>query len=641
MNDVTRQLQEFCTGLDSSQMPIEHDDITTEPATDSPVRPVVDRPPVRYWRPAWAAGLAAAAVLLLGGVIWLLGIGGDSPPIADDAPTTTTIAPGDSPVEGSSGLLDAMWALETTLDGWLRPVPFSGGYAAIHREDPMSEVFAETDGDGSGPGPSDLFTGDVSVGDIWVSLDGISWARAAEQPPAQAWSLAGDGTTLFAEVGNVFDGTGEIWATTTGDEWLLALAPGEYGRLFESHHRMQGWKFIAGTVTAGPPGAVVFGENSGGAVAGWFFDGDRFVPADVGDIEGLPADAGWFAVTPLHDRFVLSTIDETTYESPQHRKLSYSPTGAVWDDLQPKPVGSPLAATGTLITETASGDGSTVASMDAGFGLWTTADGIAWTEIALRPSSNGWTPEVEYGGLGWLVYSPARSETAYSGGPDARNLGLWLSRDADQWFDLDEIGPLGSGGPRTFIVRDDHVLVFIGADRGPEQGWGVPGDPVTEVWRLDVVALADRSMLSVSLDAVERLEDFVLVARLHRAEGDRDPLGQTHYFGSVQDFSNSFVSGLAPIGVSPFSGSDVIRPLPDGPGEEPPSSHEILDLGSGNYRLVFEARVPQSVALYGCELPITVAADQSLVVTITELPDFAGDGVWTPDDQMRYPPCNE
>ena len=43
---------------------------------------------------------------------------------------------------------------------------------------------------------------------------------------------------------------------------------------------------------------------------------------------------------------------------------------------------------------------------------------------------------------------------------------------------------------------------------------------------------------------------------------------------------------------------------------------------------------------YGCEMPIKVADDQPLVVTISSLPPYTGSGIhWTPYDQLEYPDC--
>ena len=486
MTDVRRLLREFCEGLDTSQEPVDLDDVLAEKLGEPPVRPLADRTPVRprLW-PAWATAVFAfTAVLLFGGVVWLLGAGRDIAPAADGGPISTE-APSTTEVPSQvAGLPDGAWSLQAAYDGWLRPVAFEGGFAAIRRLDPLSEFFAETSGDTDGL--ADMFTGDVSVGDIWVSSDGVDWEAAPAQPPTAPWSLTSDGETLFAEIGNVFAGTGEIWASSTGSDWRPVLTGDDYGHLFASSLVSHRWTMIPGAVAAGPPGAVVFGTDLEGGVAGWFYDGDRFEPADVEAISTLlPSDLDEIHVAALGDRFLLYTFDQTRYQSETTLKMSFSATGAAWGDPEPKPVDGPLGWPDAELNMVASTGGLNLVGMNSGFGLWAT-DGNSWTEITLRPAEDGWMPEVAAGELGWIVYSPPRRETAFSSMPEPGNRGLWFSPDAEVWTELDDLGPLGDAMTRNILVRDDHVLVVVGADRGEGRGWGVPEDPATEVWRLEI-----------------------------------------------------------------------------------------------------------------------------------------------------------
>ena len=139
--------------------------------------------------------------------------------------------------------------------------------------------------------------------------------------------------------------------------------------------------------------------------------------------------------------------------------------------------------------------------MLVGEGLWATIDGETWREIALRPSNDNWMPTVSSGGLGWVVYSPPMEAgvTEFEGngyqGPRAGNLGLWYTPDTEAWFEVTDLGPLadtihqiGEAGviDTTLIVEDNDILVYALIARN--MGFGVVGDPRTEIWRLELSA---------------------------------------------------------------------------------------------------------------------------------------------------------
>ena len=139
--------------------------------------------------------------------------------------------------------------------------------------------------------------------------------------------------------------------------------------------------------------------------------------------------------------------------------------------------------------------------MLVGEGLWATIDGETWREIALRPSNDNWMPTVTAGGLGWVVYSPPMEAgvTEFEGnayqGPRDGNLGLWYTPDTETWLEVTDLGPLadtihqiGEAGviDTTLIVEDNDILVYALIARN--MGFGVVGDPRTEIWRLELSA---------------------------------------------------------------------------------------------------------------------------------------------------------
>jgi hypothetical protein len=397
-----------------------------------------------------------------------------------------------------------------------------------------------------------------------------------------------------------------------------------------------GWDYFGGVVVAGPPGAVVFGVDGSGDFAGWHYDGERFTPSDVQGISALGPLAVWgdprdFQVAVLSDRFLLATLDSTTYESATAMKVSSSTDGAVWGPLEPKP--DPLARPEASIESVASHDGSTLAGFGRGYGLWATGDGSSWVEVMLRPSGKGWVPQVAAGEYGWVVFSPARKESYSSSHPEFTNLGLWYSPDGIAWSEADSPNPrLGHFEARSMAVRDDHVLLFGGVDAGPGRGWGVPSDPVTEVWRLDLTPAADASAITVSFDSVEGLAGFVVTGRVLADDGA--VLGSTHTLGRF--WSGAGPEDDTPLGPDPFAAADVVRR----PAEGSTAADAVAGFGPGSYRLLIEALVPSGTGRFGCEIPIEVVAGVPLEVTITDLPDFAGGGDrWTPGPDGRYPAC--
>ena len=645
MIDVERRLRDFCDGMDAAQGEVGLDDVFTERLV---VPPVPGHRPARSGRmwPAWATAVAAfAAVLVVGAVVWLLGVRGGPAPVGDDGPVTTAVPLGSFP---DGALLDGTWSLEASYEGWLMdPIPFGDGYAAIRKLEPGREFFVETEGENRAA--EILAGGEVSVGDVWVSSDGIEWAPAGSQPPERPWMLTGDGETLFAETGNLFSGGGTIWVSDDGVEWRPVLVPGEYQRLVPMRpgggslgHR---WDHIDGTVTAGPPGAVVFGVDGSGDFAGWHYDGERFAPSDVQGISALGPLAVWgdprdFQVAVLSDRFLLATLDSTTYESATTMKVSSSTDGAVWGPLEPKP--DPLARPDAEIDSVGGRDGLDLAGLSRGYGLWATRDGSAWDEVVLRPSGNGWVPTVAAGEFGWVVSSPSRRMSPWVATEEPANRGLWYSPDGAVWGEIDEVGPADEFWLPSIAVRSDDVLVFVPRNGG---AWGVPDRPVTEVWRL-VLTPVDAATVTVSFRSVGGLDGLYLAARVFAADAGSQVLGTTHVFGryfgtSLSAVGDPYTSGIRPIGPFPLSGSDVVRTTSTVVGSQ--VGDGVAGFAPGRYRLVIEAALvpePVDVARYGCEIPIEVEAGEPLEVTITDLPDFAGGGDrWTPGPDGRYPAC--
>jgi len=181
-----------------------------------------------------------------------------------------------------------------------------------------------------------------------------------------------------------------------------------------------------------------------------------------------------------------------------------SPDGVTWvpaetgDQKPAAPADGPTGGTAVEVRRNPVADEDV---MRGARSLWATTDGESWREITLRPSNDNWLPTVAAGGLGWVVYSPPMEATVSASGNEAYqgprngNLGLWYTPDTEAWLEVTDLGPLaetiheiGEVGviDTTLIVEDNDILVY--AFMAENLGFGVVGDPRTEIWRLELSA---------------------------------------------------------------------------------------------------------------------------------------------------------
>lgn len=138
---------------------------------------------------------------------------------------------------------------------------------------------------------------------------------------------------------------------------------------------------------------------------------------------------------------------------------------------------------------------------------------------------------------------------------------------------------------------------------------------------------AEGTTITVSLDAVEGLGGHVVSAWVLPLEpnDDKDAIGGT-FFGTITD--------------DPFSDSRKIQPQnEDRPSEVTLGESSIVE--PGTYRFIIEGYVPSGPMHYGCEMPIDVDGREPLVIPISSLPTYTGEGWhWTPPGrEFRYPDC--
>ncbi len=96
---------------------------------------------------------------------------------------------------------------------------------------------------------------------------------------------------------------------------------------------------------------------------------------------------------------------------------------------------------------------------------------------------------------------------------------------------------------------------------------------------------------------------------------------------------------IGPADSDPFSMSDVIHPQRDDRYWDV-KADQVVTFDPGTYRFTIEAYVPSGAMHFGCEKLVRVVEGEPLVVMITSLPSYSGDGFhWTSPDELRYPNC--
>lgn len=131
--------------------------------------------------------------------------------------------------------------------------------------------------------------------------------------------------------------------------------------------------------------------------------------------------------------------------------------------------------------------------------------------------------------------------------------------------------------------------------------------------------------ITVALDALDGFERLAVNAWVLPLEptAEKQALGGAHLSSRHPD---------------PLSASQVMHP--QGPRYWEVLEEEIAIFEPGTYRFIIEAYVPSGAMHYGCERQIEVVDGESLVVTLSDMPVYTGDGFhWTPDDELRYPDC--
>ncbi len=503
------------------------------------------------------------------------------------------------------------WQIEATYDGWLNPVGFAAGFAAIRVLDPVR----------------------VGATEIWLSPDGLAWEPAPSQPGTGIVSLVSDGTTLF--VGTESDDLAyAVWTSGDGADWVEAIAGDEFIELLDiGVGGCRGWCGASPAVAAGPAGAVTFGVDQERRIVGLVYRNGRFERSNLGEIADLNPSQTTLTVAVLEGGMIMTVQGDDGFGAPL---VSSSTTGEFWPAPGQAPDWSPLSQPAAEIRWTESFGGLDLVGLGAGYGLWET-DGILWNEIRPRPGLDGWGAQVAASEAGWVVYSPASrswfdAEQGTGGmGPFPANLGLWYSPDVMTWNELGDLGPLVPvAGLDEFGTLQAQVLVdgsdlLVFAHVGEAGGWGLVRGARTEIWRLP---LGDGPWFDLASGTITIELD--------------DPPGVSGYqFDAwvlpLEPTDDKFAHGGLRTTAAPAL-SEVIRL----------QGLRYFDVGTapatfapGRYRLVVEVYEPSGPMLFGCEQMIEVLLGEPLTVAFSEIPEYDGDGwFWTQaGEDMGFPTC--
>ncbi|MGB9358252.1 MAG: two-component regulator propeller domain-containing protein [Acidimicrobiia bacterium] len=396
----------------------------------------------RWHGPALAVGFAAAAFVLIGGVVWLLGHGG-SEVVEEPMPTTTTTS---------------------------ASVP-----------DVLVPVAVNALPDSSAPAPIDEISGvSVADGSLWVATDGgmVRWDiedRSAEVfTPDSGLPLVegGLGTVVVAP-------DGEIWASS----WTQDVVMFDGARWTEPHGYDQvdivNPRCVAGEECRNPITAMAIGPDNLVSLAVGpetllQFDGTAWNVTPVSDVEthgdGADAWATDIAVASDGTLWIASWEELLRYDGTRWDRfaaadglpagainsVAVAPNGDIW-------VGTTDDSEGEAAGGVARFDGDDWNTFDEGDGLYANAvtamtvgpDGIVWT-VHAGTDAPATSTERATGGLSrfdgetWSPTAIANVGAGFGwGGAAVDDSGtLWVS---SRW------GVVGIGGAEAVVLRVDET----------------------------------------------------------------------------------------------------------------------------------------------------------------------------------------
>ncbi len=291
-------------------------------------------------------------------------------------------------------------------------------------------------------------------GTVLTSSDGQSWTKLT--PALTTQYLAGvayDPSSGFVAVGNA----GAVLTSSDGSAWTLqsssipvsgstevrgvAARSGTFVALDSEHDAIVSTTGGTSWTTYAVADDLSASGGEGICAAG----GSFFAMSDAG-ISSSPDGVSWTRVLTLRANFYGMAYGASNYVLVGHGVIFSSPDGAVWTS---RFAGNPYLRATDMVSSVVYANGMFVAV--SGHGILASTDGASWTTVGPAPS--------QYGGV--VAYGAGRGFVVASAGNPAR---IWTSPDGVTWTEQTEAAITTSiwgitWGPSTFVA--------VGGSSGP------------------------------------------------------------------------------------------------------------------------------------------------------------------------------
>jgi len=405
--NLLEQLRIYGEDFEANMSPVTLDELVRD--TEGPVRVQPLNKQIRRPIPGWVSAVTAAAVvLLIGGVAFLLrDSGGQSAPATS---TPTTVAPA-TVTETADPITTA---------GWSRVVDDDGVFGGSG-ETGMASVTVG--------GPGLVAVGrDGADAAVWTSVDGSVWSRIPNSESVFADAsmssvIASESLIVAVGAGDVpwagksRPGSAIVWTSLDGNSWTrVAFDETVFGGA------------TMADITAGGPGFVAVGSTC--------CDGD---PRER-DADGGPKDSE-------RDAVVWTSVDGKSWSRVAHDETVFG--GVNNQDMISITAGGPgLVAVGYDGTHVWDDPNGTAAA-------WTSVDGLAWSRVPPDESvfdRNSSMVSVTAGGPGLVA-------VGYEFGCRRP---IWTSADGIVWSRVPLDVPGACNKPITSVIVDNERLVAVG-----------------------------------------------------------------------------------------------------------------------------------------------------------------------------------
>lgn len=467
-NGLKYQIQTYGAQLTGSQAPITDDDVRALGAVGLASSSGEATRPVR--RVVIVAFAFAVVLIVIGGTAIVLGgPRGDAQNPVTGVPTAdaTTSTPPSTTTESTPPSTATEPPTRTAAyDSWQR-VGADVMQPVVGLFD-MTQAGSRLIAVGFDPGEEDFRQNGV----IFVSDDGVTWTRLAEDDPALTlgavlmYGIAEGGPGLVAVGTGCEDNTAPcathptVWTSVDGTSWTRSAPdPDIFG---EGGGMMDVAATDYGIVAAGS--IAVLGTDDG-----FFFrpavwlspdgaDWSRVWEGDLGDAGASSFIPGFTALAADSDGLIVGVGSAKNEDSQVVAAVWISTDGRAWERIEPNSsaFGSENGLDVTMLEVTWGSDGFIAVGTEGGthVAIWKSVDGHSWIRIDTTNQPFGMTgtlSAVAALDTGFVTTGPH----GFAGG-DGTLVTLWTSPDGSTW---DRVQTLGPGYTMAIVVTDAGIFV--------------------------------------------------------------------------------------------------------------------------------------------------------------------------------------